>query len=190
MHERKEFNPLSCYRAFWEGDTAALERLVRAYSDGLIRFAYCYVKNATIAEEIMEDAFTALIIKRRYFDAAEKLRAYLYKTVRNKCVDYLRFHKKQIPLEDMEGVLVADGVTDAETSLLRKENAKAVYKAMQNLPPQYREILYLTYYENYAAEDIARILRRSKKQIYNLLYRAKTSLKDLLIKDGIVYENL
>ena len=190
MHERKEFNSLSCYRAFWNGDTSAVERLVREYSDGLIRFAYCYVKNATVAEEIMEDAFTALIVKRRSFDTAENLRAYLYKAVRNKCVDYLRFRKKRVPIEDLDGELVADESENAETSLLRNENKKAVYQALQSLPPQYREVLYLTYYEDYTAEDLARILRKTKKQIYNLLHRAKNSLKELLVKEGISHENL
>ena len=190
MHERKDFNAMRYYRAFWAGDTAALEMLVREYSDGLIRFAYCYVKNAAVAEDIMEDAFAALIVKRRRFDDGENLRAYLYKMVRNKCVDYMRLRKKQVPLEDIQQVLTADAEINAETSLLRKENAKAVYQALQSLPAQYREVLYLTYYENYSVEAAACMLRKSKKQIYNLLHRAKASLKDLLVKEGISYENL
>jgi hypothetical protein len=66
MHERKEFNSLSCYRAFWNGDTSAVERLVREYSDGLIRFAYCYVKNAAVAEEMMEDALITILESFNY----------------------------------------------------------------------------------------------------------------------------
>ena len=51
-------------------------------------------------------------------------------------------------------------------------------------------LLYLTYYEGYGADDIARILRKTKKQIYNLLHRAKNSLKELLVKEGISHEDL
>ena len=133
------------------------------------------------------------LLEWRYFGggtAAENLRAYLYKAVRNKCVDYLRFRKKRVPLEDLDGELVASESENAETSLLRNENKKAVYQALQSLPSQYREVLYLTYYEDYEAEEIARILRKTKKQIYNLLHRAKLSLKNLLVKEGISHENL
>ncbi|MBQ7912680.1 MAG: sigma-70 family RNA polymerase sigma factor [Clostridia bacterium] len=190
MSERKGFEAIRCYRRFLDGDNRALEQLVREYSDALIRFAYCYVKDSATAEEIMEDAFAALIIKRRRFDAADNLRAYLYKTVRNKCLDHLRFHKKQVPLADVERVLAIDGNAETENSLLRKENRRAVYEALQNLPSQYREILYLTYFEDCTADEASRLLRRTKKQIYNLLHRAKTSLKELLIKEGISYENV
>lgn len=187
MSENKGFDAIGCYCRFLNGDNAALERLVQEYSDGLIRFAYCYVKNTAIAEELMEDAFAALIVKKRRFDGTDNLRAYLYKTVRNKCMDYLRAYKKQVPLADVEHVLVGEGT---ERALLRKENRRAVYEALQNLPAQYREILYLTYFEEYSAEDAARLLKCNKKQIYNLLHRARTSLKELLIQEGISYENL
>ena len=187
MSENKGFDALGYYRRFLSGDNAALERLVREYSDALVRFAYCYVKNSAIAEDIMEDAFAALIVKKRRFDGADNLRAYLYKIVRNKCVDYLRLHRRQVPLADVERVLVGDGT---ESSLLRKENSDAVYRAMQKLPAQYREILYLTYFEDYAAEAAAHLLHKNKKQTYNLLHRARTSLKELLIQEGISYENV
>ena len=190
MPERKGFDAVRCYYRFLFGEKEALEMLVREYSDALIRFAYCYVKDSAVAEDIMEDAFSALIIKRRDFDSADNLRAYLYKTVRNKCVDYLRMRKKRVPLADIERVFTANAEKETEKSLLRQENRRAVYEALQNLPSQYREILYLTYFEDCTADELSRLLRRTKKQIYNLLHRAKTSLKELLIKEGISYENL
>lgn len=190
MSERKGFDGIRCYQRFLDGDNGALELLVREYSDALIRFAYCYVKDSAAAEDIMEDAFAALIIKHRRFKDADNLRAYLYKTVRNKCVDYLRMYKKRVSLSDVERVFTADAERETETALLRQENRRAVYEALQNLPAQYRDILYLTYFEECSADEAARLLRRTKKQTYNLLHRAKTSLKELLIKEGISYENL
>ena len=188
MSENKEFNGIANYRAFLNGDNAALERLVREYSDALIRYAYCYVKDATLAEDVMEDAFAKLIVKRKWFNDTEHLRAYLYKIVRNRCLDYIRRRKNSLSLDEIEQVMASDMGT--QDGLLRTENRNAVYKAMQNLPAQYREVLYLTYFEDYDADELARMLHRTKKQIYNLLHRAKNSLKDLLIKEGIFYEDL
>lgn len=187
MTERNKANPIDCWEAFLGGDNRGLEALVQAYSDPLVRFAYCFVKDSAAAEDIMEDAFATLVCKRKRFHESENLRAYLYKIVRNKCVDYLRAHKKRTPLDDVEHVLFA---ADGEADVVRRENARLVYRCMQQLPSQYAEALYLSYFEEYSTEELCKILKRSKKQIYNLLSRAKLSLKELLIKEGMFYEDL
>ena len=87
-------NGVCSYRRFLQGDVTALEELVREYGDALVRFAYCYVKDSAAAEDIMEDAFATLLVRRRHFSECDNLRAYLYKTVRNRCLDYLRKRKK------------------------------------------------------------------------------------------------
>ena len=175
------------YLRFLQGDNDAMEELVRVYSDELVRFAYCYVKNADVAEDIMENAFASLIVKRRRFSLKDNVRAYLYKAVRNKSIDYLRAHKKFVPLSDVETVLQGG---ETETSVLRKECNRAVYRCMQQLPTQYQETLYLAYFEDYGAEEIAKITQKTKKQVYNLLARAKAALKTLLEKEGISYEDV
>ena len=187
MTERNKIRPIDCWEAFLCGNNCGLEALVRAYSDPLVRFAYCFVKDSATAEDIMEDAFAILVCKRKHFRESENLRAYLYKIVRNKCVDYLRAHKKQTPLDDMEHVLFA---VDGEADVVRRENARLIYRCMQRLPLQYAEVLYLSFFEEYSIDKLCKILKRTKKQIYNLLSRAKFSLKELLIKEGIFYEDL
>ena len=86
-------------------DPRVITYLVHTYSDALVRYAYCYVNNATVAEDIMEDAFAALLVKGGKFHNMEQIRAWLYKTVRNRAVDYLRRHKREVPLCDVENVL-------------------------------------------------------------------------------------
>ena len=180
-------NGVSSYRRFLEGDNTAAEELIKAYSDAMIRFAYCYVKDSHVAEDIMEDAFAALFIKRRHFSDCENFRAYLYKIVRNKSVDYLRAHKRHVPLSDLENVLSSE---TTEEALVKKERNEALYRCLQQLPSQYGEVLYLTYIEDYQISDVCKIVKKSTKQIYNLLARAKTALKEALEKEGVLYENV
>ena len=78
-----------------------LEMLVHAYSDALVRYAYSYVGSAAVAEDIMEDAFAAYLIKKVEFNTKEQLRCWLYKTVRSRSIDYLRRHRREIFLEDL-----------------------------------------------------------------------------------------
>lgn len=119
-------------------EKAVLEAQIVTYSDALVRFAYSYVKNASVAEEVMEDSFAALFVSGKLLREESYLRAYLYKIARNKCVDYLRHHRKTIPLEDLENVLSVPG---ADAQLWKRERDKKIYMCMQKLPEQYREVL-------------------------------------------------
>ena len=177
----------SSYRRFLEGDTSAVEELVLLYGDGLVRFAYCYVKDSVIAEDIMEDAFASLLSRRKRFQSGENLRAYLYKITRNKCIDHLRFSKRHVALYDYENVLVSGDFFEKVTERARN---RTLYKCINELSPQYAEVLYLVYIEEYSIEETCKLLKKSKKQIYNLLARAKTSLKQRLEKEGFSYEDV
>ena len=187
MNERKGIDAIGNYRRFLQGDNAALETLVREYSDALVRFAYCYVKDSATAEDIMEDAFATMIVKRRQFSGAENFRAYLYKIVRNKCLDHLRFRKKYLPISDLENVLCG---AETEKDVVRRARNHTIYRCMQQLPSQYEEVLYLAYFEDCGVDEICKIVKRSKKQVYNLLTRARLTLKELLKKEGISYEDV
>ena len=182
-----EIDGVGSYRRYLQGDESALEELVSAYGDTLVRFAYCFVRDSYQAEDIVQDAFATLIFKRRHFSDCENFRAYLYKIVRNKCMDKLRFSRKRVPLEDLENVLIS---ADAEKDAVQRERNEKLYACLQSLPSQYAEVLYLVYIDGEKPQTASKILRKSEKQTYNLLARAKTALKEKLLKEGISYEDL
>ena len=55
-----------------------------------------------------------------------------------------------------------------------------MYDAMMELPEDYRNAIYLAYFEDMSHEEIARIMHKTRKQVYNLIFRGKQSLKGLL----------
>lgn len=61
---------------------------------------------------------------------------------------------------------------------------------MSKLKPEYRQVLHLAYFEDFNNGQTAKIMKKNKRQIENLLYRAKLSLKDELNKEGFIYEEL
>ena len=170
------------YLKYLDGDVNALQQLVEAYSDGLIRFAYCFVASSSVAEDIMEDTFATIIVTKRRFSPKAKFKTYLYKIARNKCIDYLRFHKKFVPLCDLENVLVFN---DDEADVEKREEKRVLYECLQRLPREYRDVLQLAYLEGFDTQEICTIMRKNTKQVYNLLARAKQRLKILLEKEGI-----
>ena len=168
-------------------DGKSLETIIHAYSDQLVRFACCYVASPDIAEELMEDALTDVLIRDRNFEDEAHLKAYLYKAVRHRCLNYLRFHRKFVPLEDVECALFAGNL---ETDVIRKERDRTVFACLQELPLQYRQVLTLSFFDGFPVSEICTVLSRSPKQVYNLLSRAKTSLKISLEKVGITHEDI
>jgi len=177
----KQYGVESYYR-YLQGDDKGLEELVAEYGDALVRFAYCIVRESSVAEDAVADVFARMALKRKAFFREGNLRAYLYKAVRNKCMDYLRFHRKRVSLSDLENVLIGNRL---ETDLLSRERNKTLYCCMQRLALQYAQVLYLVYLEGQTIDEASKIMKKSKKQTYNLLARAKASLKDLLQKEGI-----
>jgi len=177
----------SSYRRFLQGDSQALEALIRTYSDALVRFAYGYVKSSAAAEDLAGDAIALLYMKGKNFATENQLKSYLYKVTRSRCVDYLRRHKKEVPLADVENVLILES---AEYSYLRRNRNETLYICLQRLPNQYTEILQLTYFSGFSFQECGKILGKTVKQIYNLHTRAKMALKLLLEKEGITDEDL
>ncbi len=178
----------SSYHRYLQGDPHALEELVRTYSDGLTRYAYLYVRDFATAEDIMEESFAALILKRKQLPDILRFKAYLYKTARNKCIDFLRSKKrKELPLSDYADALFSE---EAELSAQKRMRDEKVFGCLGKLPKDYRDVLYFAYFDGYKIAEICRMTGRSRKKVYNLLARAKIALKEILLKEGIGYDDL
>jgi len=177
----------SSYRRNPAASPQELERLVHTYADPLVRYAYSIVRSSAAAEDVMEDTFAHLYAKGGIFPTEGHLRAWLYKVAHTKAVDYLRHHKREVPLEDVQEVLAGSSL---EEDLLAKERNETIYLCMQKLPQQYREVLLLRYFDGFAPEQISRITGFSIKKVYNCLDRGRVTLKKLLVQEGISYEDI
>ena len=176
----------SSYRRFLRLDENALDQILVTYSDALVRFAYSFVQNAAVAEDIAAESIAVLLTRYKHFRDENHLRAYLYKVARNKAMDHLR-RQDTVPLEDVEQVL---GSGDPEMELMESERNESIYRCMQRLPRQYRQVLQLAYFDGFCIQDISRITHKNTKQVYNLLARAKAYLKGLLEQEGITHEDI
>ena len=174
------------YRDFLGGNAQALEELVKLYGDALTRFAYCIVKDDAAAEDVTADTFAALIVKRKKFRESAKFKTYLYTVARNRAIDYVRKNGKNRPLRGLENMFAGEESDD----IFKRERNEKLYACMQRLPAPYKEVLYLNYFDGFSVKDICRILKKSEKQVYNLLSRAKATLKRHLVKEGFSHEDL
>jgi RNA polymerase sigma-70 factor (ECF subfamily) len=178
----------SSYNRFLQGDNSGLEELVEMYNSGLILFINGFVNNLSVSEDLAADTFMEILVKRYRFKETFKFKTWLFKIGRNNAYDYLRKQSRTatIPLECIEAV---DSEMPEEI-LLKNEQNRQLYRAMSTLIPDYRRVLHLLYFEDMSYEQAGKVLRKSNKQIKNLAYRAKKSLKVTLEKEGFEYEDI
>lgn len=183
-------NGASSYRRFLAGDDTGLVELIRDYKDGLTLYLNGIVGNIFVAEDLMEEVFYKIATKKPRFSENRSFKAWLYTIGRNVAMDHLRRQKRvsAAPIEDYANLLVEE--ESVETAYLRQEQKILVHKALRALSVDYRQVLYLVFFEEFTNQEAAVAMGKSKRQIENLLYRAKNALKAKLEKEGFVYEAL
>lgn len=168
---------LLLYQRIVDGDEKALDELINKYRSSLTLFINGFVKDIDAAESLMIDVFVELVCSKSKFRGESSLKTYLFAIGRIKALHYLKKRKNYdfIPLEDAEYCLPAEQTLEDEIfEQLRRETVR---KAVGQLNPSYREIIYLLYFEEMSYDEAARVLHKSKKQVFNLAFRAKQSLK-------------
>lgn len=176
------------YRRYLSGDDSAMEELIEEYRDGLMLFVNGYVKDICAAEEVAEDVFFRLAVKKPRYRPKASFRTWLYAVGRNEALSHLRRNGRRRTVElETADQLLSDG-DSLVRGVLRSEQAVTVHRAMARLKAEYSAVLYLTFFEGLSPEDTAAVMKKSRKQTANLLYRAKGSLRSALEKEGFVYE--
>ena len=177
----------SAYSRFLDGDKSGMEEIVREYNSPLIFFINGYVKNLAVAEDIAADTFCKVFVKRKMLSDPSGFKTWLYTIARNMTLDWLKSAQKKhtVYLNEIDGYSEAD----FDDTILKNEQAKALHNAIKEIKSDYREVIHLVYFDQLSYKEAAKIMRKSEKQIKNLVYRAKLSLKDILEKEDFVYEN-
>ncbi len=182
-------NGVGSYRRFLGGDPDGLVEIIRDYKDGLMLYLNRYVQNIHIAEDLMEDTFVRIAVKKPRFSGKSSFKTWLYAIGRHIAVDFLR-KSARLPAVSLEEVspLSLQEEESVEQAYLKEERKITVHKALKRLNPDYGTVLYLLYFEEFSLSETAAILKKTYKQTDNLAYRAKLSLKSELEKEGFVYE--
>ena len=182
-------NGASSYRRFLSGDKEGLAEIVREYSDGLILYINSFVQNICISEELMEDVFVEIALRKPQYSGRSSFKTWLYAIARHTALDclkrYSRFSDRQIDeMYDMRDEF------DLEKSYIRDEQRITLHQAMSRLNKDYSQVLYLVYFESFSYSEAGKIMKKTERQVKNLVYRAKKALREELRKEGFEYEEL
>ena len=178
-------NGASSYRRFLDGDDNGFAEIIDGYYDSLVLYLNEYVRNFDTAEELAEDTFVKLVTKKPRFSGKSSFKTFLYAVGRNVALDYLRREKKRgtVPIENFTETLSDD--KELEQNFLREEQKIILHRSMQSMKTEYRQVLWLAYFEDLSTPEIARIMKKSVNSVEHLIRRAKLSLKSEIEKEDL-----
>lgn len=179
---------MDSYRRFLRGDDTGLEEIICSYKDSLMIYLNTFVRDMVIAEELTEETFVKLVLKRPRFFENACFKTWLYTIARNLAMDYLRRKKTDISLDDQYEP-GADEVS-LELTCIRQEEKIMLHRTMEKLKPEYRQVLWLSYFESFSHKQIGKIMGKSTHNIETLVYRARKALRLKLLEEGFEYENI
>ena len=151
-------------------------QIYERWADDIYRLCLLIMKNKADAEEAVSDTFVRLMEYRPSFECVEHEKAWLIRVTINQCKDVLKsfFRRNAVSLDGLLPVAVKQEPQDTQT-----------LEAVLSLPQKYRNVIYLHYYEGYAATEIADIMHKPVNTVYTMLARARKLLKEKLGGDEV-----
>ena len=184
-------NGSDSYRRYREnGDESGLIEIIRDYKDGLILYLTSIVSDVHTAEDLTEDTFVLLGTKKPKDKGKSSFKTWLYTIGRNIAIDYLRRQKRRSeqPLDTAGDI--SDDEADIERAYLRLEQKITLHRALRKLKTEYRQVLWLEYFEQLSMKETAAIMKKSVHSTEMRASRARKALKAQLGKEGIEDERL
>lgn len=179
-----------------ERDENNLRILLERHNEKLLLFLYGYVGNYADAEELALDVFAEVAAGRTIFAGRSSFKTWLFSIGKKMALQHLRRRKPQ--LEQMElpntesergHLQMEQPSAEPEMGILQMERNRELYNALEQLSPDYRQTLLLLYFEQMSCEEAARVMGKSRRQVYHLAERGRAALRNVLEKMGLGYED-
>ena len=176
-------NGASSYRRFLGGEEDAFDEIMKELFPSLVFFINRYVQDIHTAEDLAIDTFSDLIVHPKRYNFQVTLKTYLYMIGRSRALDYIK-RRKIIRFTELSDADTLEDTASLEEKILADQRKRAVHNALAQLPKDMAEAVYLIYFEELSYQDAGVVLKKNRKQVDNLLYRAKKELRSILGEGG------
>jgi len=160
-----------------ESQQEAFGMLFRALYPQLVQFSLRYTRNKAVASDITQDAFVTIWRKRREMKQIDSPKAYLYRIVRNRSLNYIRDHSSRIMgLEAMKEPKVE--MSDLENNEQADQQLQLLKQWIGELPDRRREAFELSRFEGLDHDEIAEVMEISPNTVNNHIVAALDHLNE------------
>jgi len=189
MAEREQLDDRALVARVLGGDRDRFTELVKRYEKRVINYVYRITHRYEDAHDLTQEIFVKVFVALDRFDPKYQFSTWLFRIAQNSAIDALR--KKSIsevplarPTSDEEPAgkereFPDDGISPYR-ALKNKQLSAAIDKAVENLPPDYRELIQLRHFGELSYEEIASMKKLPLGTVKNKLFRARNLLKDAL----------
>ena len=180
--------------AVHRSEPGALERLIDRFEPALYGYAYGILQNTFDAQEVVQDAvirahraLTRQYDEQRCADLA--LRPWLFKTVRNLCLNKRRSKTRALkqPLGTFDDGRIGPFVREHGSEIERQQDADMLRTAMASLPVEARELIVLRFMEEMSYADIAKTVGATEAALRGKVFRSLKLLRDALEERGVAH---
>ena len=171
------------------GDRDAFEKLYKAYQGRLFRYLLRMVGDTGAAEELTNDTMIAAWKAASTFKGESRPSTWLFSIARNKALNSMR-GKKPVMVEAETALAMAASSDSPERSVTRGSLRDTMKLALQELSPEHREVMELTFYQELSYQEIAEIMECPVNTVKTRMFYAKKRLQEILEQKGIKEEML
>jgi RNA polymerase sigma-70 factor (ECF subfamily) len=158
-----------------EGEGQVFEWLYRQYWQKLYKAAYKRLKDGPLCEEIVQDIFTSLWVRRHTFQLTQTWEAYFYKAVQYKVINAIT--SKKVRNVYTNAVYASQADHSTENTLRFQELLYRIEQGAAQLPVRCQEVFWMSRRENYSIREIAQKLNISHKAVEKQLTKALKHLR-------------
>lgn len=151
-----------------------VEDTFKQYGDRIFLTAFSVCQNRADADDVVQETLIRYYSSGMDFESEEHLKAWLLRVAINRARDIRAsfWRRNQVEWQDYMNELAFEEPKDSR-----------LFEAVMKLPDKYRSVIHLFYYEDYAVEEIAKILRRPKGTVKSQLSRGRQLLKTMLAEE-------
>jgi RNA polymerase sigma-70 factor (ECF subfamily) len=170
------------------GDARFYEPLVRAYEGPGMRVATGMMGNLDDARDALQEAFVKVFNNLARFDLKRPFGPWFYQILRNQCRDMLRSRQARFRIETVDERLElrpADAEHGPERARQRVAARELLWKGLERIGPEHREVLVLKEIQELRYNEIAEILGIPEGTVASRLFHARRALRDALEEMGV-----
>ena len=164
--------------AFRRGDEFAFASLYDRHKGAVYGYAAKMLLSKTAAEDIVQETFARAYEHRQRLVSVGSFRSWVFTIARNQCLNALKRAEREPALRE-DAPMPPDPGTPF-SHLLKSEQAALVHRALDALPPSYREVLVLREYQNLSYDEIAAVTRTTVSSVKSRLFKARRKTGSLL----------
>ena len=168
---------------FKQGDENAMQVLFLKYNGRILNFALRIVGNRADAEDVTSEVFLAVLHQKYIWQPSAKFATWLFTIARNACLTRIRQKRNSLSLwflsskNEEDFFDIPDTRENSRETLVKREEAQTVRRAVAKLPVEQREAIVLREYHGFSYAEIAQVLGCSLEKVKILIFRAREQLK-------------